>query len=52
VLARHLVPNLRAPVFVAGTLLVADAIVVESVLSFLGFGLPPPATWGGILHVA
>ena len=53
VLARHLVPNLLAPVLVAGTLLVANAILVESALSFLGFGLPPPtATWGGMLHAA
>lgn len=53
VLARHLVPNLLAPIFVAGTLLVANAILVESALSFLGFGLPPPtATWGGMLHAA
>jgi peptide/nickel transport system permease protein len=53
VLARHLAPNLLAPIFVAGTLLVANAILVESALSFLGFGLPPPtATWGGMLHAA
>jgi ABC-type dipeptide/oligopeptide/nickel transport system permease subunit len=53
VLARHLVPNLLAPIFVAGTLLFANAILVESALSFLGFGLPPPtATWGGMLHAA
>jgi peptide/nickel transport system permease protein len=53
VLARHLVPNLLAPIFVAGTLIVANAILVESALSFLGFGLPPPtATWGGMLHAA
>jgi peptide/nickel transport system permease protein len=53
ILARHVVPNLLAPVLVAGTLLVANAILVESALSFLGFGLPPPmATWGGMLHAA
>jgi peptide/nickel transport system permease protein len=53
VLARHVVPNLLAPVLVAGTLLVANAILVESALSFLGFGVPPPtATWGGMLHAA
>ncbi|HEX2500693.1 MAG TPA: ABC transporter permease [Methylomirabilota bacterium] len=53
VLARHLVPNLLGPVLVAGTLLVANAILIESALSFLGFGLPPPtATWGGMLHAA
>src|SRR5262245_18593532 len=53
VLARHLVPNLLGPVFVARTLLVANAILIESALSFPGFGLPPPtATWGGMLHAA
>jgi peptide/nickel transport system permease protein len=53
VLARHVAPNLMAPVLVAGTLLVANAILVESALSFLGFGVPPPiATWGGMLHAA
>ncbi|RMF81767.1 MAG: ABC transporter permease, partial [Nitrospirae bacterium] len=49
-LFRHLVPNGLAPVFVAATLGVADAILTESALSFLGFGVPPPyATWGNIL---
>jgi peptide/nickel transport system permease protein len=53
VLARHLVPNLLGPVLVAATLLVANAILIEPALSFLGFGLPPPtATWGGMLHAA
>jgi peptide/nickel transport system permease protein len=52
-LARHIVPNVLGPVTVAGTLLVAYAILVESALSFLGFGVPPPtATWGGMLHAA
>jgi peptide/nickel transport system permease protein len=50
---RHIVPNVLAPVFVAGTLLTANAILIESALSFLGFGVPPPtATWGGMLHAA
>jgi peptide/nickel transport system permease protein len=53
VLLRHLVPATVAPVVVAGTLLSANAILVESALSFLGFGIPPPApTWGGMLHAA
>ena len=53
ILARHVVPNLVTPVLVAGTLLVANAILVESALSFLGFGVPPPtATWGGMLYAA
>jgi len=53
ILLRHVVPNLLAPVLVAGTLLVANVILIESALSFLGFGVPPPtATWGGMLHSA
>lgn len=52
-LVRHVAPNAAAPVAVAGTLLTAHAILVESALSFLGFGVPPPtATWGGMLHAA
>jgi peptide/nickel transport system permease protein len=47
---RHMVPNAMAPVFVSATLGVAEAILAESTLSFLGFGVPPPfATWGNIL---
>ena len=53
VLFVHILPNTLTPVFVAGTLLVAYAILVESALSFLGVGLPPPtATWGGMLNDA
>ena len=38
------------PVLVSATLGVAGAILIESSLSFLGFGVPPPnATWGNIL---
>lgn len=52
-LLRHLLPNALAPIAVAGTLLVATAILVESALSYLGFGLPPPtASWGGMLNEA
>jgi peptide/nickel transport system permease protein len=52
-LLRHLLPNAAAPLAVAGTLLVATAILIESALSFLGFGLPPPtASWGGMLNEA
>jgi peptide/nickel transport system permease protein len=50
VILRHLVPNSVAPVLVSATLGVAGAILTESSLSFLGFGVPPPdATWGNIL---
>jgi peptide/nickel transport system permease protein len=46
----HLVPNALGPVLVSATLGVAGAILTESSLSFLGFGVPPPdATWGNIL---
>lgn len=53
ILLRHLLPNAVTPVIVAATLLVAYAVLIESALSFLGFGLPPPtATWGGMLNDA
>lgn len=46
----HMVPNAIAPVLVSATISVASAILTESALSFLGFGVPPPfATWGNIL---
>jgi peptide/nickel transport system permease protein len=46
----HIVPNAIAPVLVSATLGVASAILTESALSFLGFGVQPPdATWGNIL---
>ena len=49
-IAMHLVPNALGPVLVSATLGVAGAILTESSLSFLGFGVPPPdATWGNIL---
>ncbi len=50
VILRHLLPNAVAPVLVSATLGIAGAILTESALSFLGFGVPPPdATWGNIL---
>jgi peptide/nickel transport system permease protein len=49
----HLLPNTIAPVFVAATFGVASAILIESTLSFLGFGAPPStASWGSILFNA
>lgn len=46
----HMVPNAIAPVLVTTTITVATAILTESALSFLGFGVQPPfATWGNIL---
>ncbi len=50
IIFRHMVPNALAPVFVSAIIGVASAILTESSLSFLGFGVPPPyATWGNIL---
>jgi len=50
IMVRHLLPNAMAPIFVSATFGVAGAILVESGLSFLGFGVPPPtASWGEIL---
>jgi peptide/nickel transport system permease protein len=49
----HLLPNAISPILVAATLLVAYAILIESALSFLGFGIQPPtATWGNMLFNA
>lgn len=50
VIFRHLLPNALAPVLVSATFGIAGAILTESALSFLGFGVPPPtASWGEIL---
>ncbi len=50
---RHILPNAMGPVIVAGTVEVANAIIAESTLSFLGLGFPPDIpTWGRILFSA
>ncbi len=50
IMFRHILPNAVAPVFVSATFGVAGAILAESGLSFLGFGVPPPtASWGEVL---
>jgi len=47
---KHILPNVLSPIIVAGTLQVANAILTESVLSFLGLGFPSDvATWGRLL---
>jgi peptide/nickel transport system permease protein len=49
-LLRHILPNTVAPIIVASTLGVADAILIEASLSFLGLGVPPyVASWGNML---
>lgn len=50
VIFRHMLPNALAPVLVSATFGVAAAILIESGLSFLGFGVPPHIpSWGSIL---
>lgn len=50
IIFRHILPNALAPVLVSATFGVAAAILVESSLSFLGFGVPPYVpSWGSLL---
>lgn len=50
IIVRHILPNCLAPVMVLATLNVAGAILIETTLSFLGFGVQPPTpSWGSIL---
>lgn len=53
IMFRHLLPNITGPVLISFTFGVAGAILAESGLSFLGFGVQPPtASWGGLLRQA
>lgn len=53
IIFRHLLPNSLAPVLVSASFGVASAILAESSLSFLGFGVPPyVASWGGMLSAS
>jgi ABC-type dipeptide/oligopeptide/nickel transport system permease subunit len=50
IITRHIFPNVISPLLVLGTLRVANIIIWESGLSFLGMGVPPPApSWGRML---
>lgn len=50
IIFRHILPNSLAPVLVSATFGIASTILVESSLSFLGFGVQPPTpSWGDIL---
>lgn len=51
ILFRHVLPNVLAPAIVLGTTLVAQMVLVESAMSFLGVGVEPPtSTWGSMLR--
>jgi peptide/nickel transport system permease protein len=48
---RHILPNVLSPIMVSATLGVANAVITESALSFLGLGFPPDfPTWGRLLN--
>jgi peptide/nickel transport system permease protein len=50
IIVKHVLPNCIGPIVVAATLAVVQAILVESALSYLGYGVKPPATsWGSML---
>lgn len=50
ILSRHVLPNVMSPVLVTATLGIANAIVLEAGLSFLGVGVHPPTpSWGNII---
>ena len=53
-LVRHILPNTIAPLIVQGTFIVASAIIIEAILSFLGLGIPADEipTWGNIIGAA
>lgn len=53
IMARHILPNAVGPIIVEATLEIGYAIMEESGLSFLGFGVQPPTpSWGNLLSDA
>lgn len=49
-MVRHMLPNTYAPIIVQGTYIFAAAILTESILSFLGAGIPPETpSWGNVM---
>jgi peptide/nickel transport system permease protein len=50
IIVRHILPNVTATVIILATIGLGTAILAESALSFLGFGVPPPyPAWGAML---
>jgi len=50
IMFRHMLPNAAGPIIVNATLLVGANIILESVLSYFGFGLhPPTSSWGNMI---
>lgn len=51
VILRHIIPNIMPTVIVSATINVAQAILMESALSFFGLGIvPPTSSWGSMLN--
>jgi len=51
IILRHILPNVLSPIMVSATLGIANAIITESALSFLGLGFPSDfPTWGRLLY--
>ena len=51
IISRHIFPNVLSPIMVSATLGIANAIITESALSFLGLGFPSDfPTWGRLLY--
>ncbi len=50
VLLKHILPNVMAPMIIMFTMGIGSSILAEASISFLGYGIPPPApSWGGML---
>ncbi|GGE20201.1 peptide/nickel transport system permease protein [Gemmobacter megaterium] len=51
IITRHILPSVMSPIMVSATLGIANAVITESALSFLGLGFPPDfPTWGRLLQ--
>lgn len=53
IIFRHILPNILSIVIITSSVQIGAVILIESSLSFLGFGVPPPyPSWGGMLQTA
>ncbi|OZU87310.1 peptide ABC transporter permease [Virgibacillus indicus] len=53
IIFKHFIPNAIGPIIVNATLMMASYIIIESGLSFIGFGIPQPTpTWGNMISEA
>lgn len=53
IIVKHFIPNAIGPIVVNATLMMASYIIIESALSFIGFGIPQPTpTWGNMISEA